>query len=123
VDFIDDKNLKATARREIFYILSELANIFDTSIGGPVDLDNIHGIPGGYFKAGWTDIAWLLYRSIFTLESLGKNAGSTGLPNASCAGKKKGMGNPAGLDCILQRPADMLLTDKVLERLWPPFSR
>jgi len=123
VDFIDDENFEPATRREIFYILSEFTNILDTGVGSTVDLENVHGITSGYLKAGRADIARFLSRSIFTLESLGEDACSTGLPDTPSTRKKKGMGNPAGFDCILQRSADMLLTDQVMECLWPPFSR
>jgi hypothetical protein len=123
VDFIDDEDFETAARREIFDIIPEFTDILDTGVGSSIDLENVCRITRCYLKTCRADIAWLLGWAIFTLERLGKNAGSTGLPDSASARKKKGMGNPAGLDSILQRPADMLLTDQITKCLWPPFSR
>jgi len=123
VDFVDDEDLESAARRKILDILPEFTDILDTGIGSTIDLENVRGITRCYLKAGRAGIAWLLSRPIFTLEGLGENSGRTGLPHTSSTREKKGMGNPAGLDSILQRPADMFLTDQITECLWPPFSR
>ena len=123
MDFIDDEDFVTTARREIFDTFPEFADVLDTGVGSPVDLENVHGITSCYLKAGRADIAGLMNRPFFTLESLGENAGGTGFPDTSGTGEKKGMGNPAGLNCILQSPTDMLLTDQIMECLWTPFSR
>jgi hypothetical protein len=123
VDFVDDEDFESATGGKIFDILPELPDILDTGVGRPVDLENVHRITSSYLKAGRAGIAWLRSRTMFALEGFGENAGSARLPDASSPRKKKGMGNTAGLDCILQRPADMLLTDKILKCLGTPFSR
>jgi len=70
VDFIDDEDFETTARREIFDTFPEFTDVLDTGVGSPVDLENVHGITSCYLKAGRTDIARLMNRPFFTLESL-----------------------------------------------------
>jgi hypothetical protein len=123
VNFIDDENFKSATGGKIFDILSEFTNILDTGVGSTVDLEYIHGISGRYLKTRRAGVARFRSRSFFALEGFGENTRSTGFTDPAGTSKQKGMGNPARLDCILQRPADMLLTDKITECLWSPFSR
>jgi hypothetical protein len=123
VHFINDEYLVTATGWKILDILPQFPNILYTGIGSAVDFKDVNGIARCYLFAGRTDIAGLGSRPLLTLKGLGENARSTRLTNTPGAGKQKRMGDPAGLDGILQCPAHMFLTDKVTERLRPPFSR
>jgi len=122
VNFVDDEDLEAAPRWKVFDVVTELPDVVDAGVGSAVDLEHIDGITCSYLATGGAGITWLGGRSIIAIQGLGKNAGRTGLADATGSGEKEGMGNPAAIDGILQGLTDVFLADQVTKRLGPPFS-
>jgi hypothetical protein len=59
---------------------------------------------------------------MFAVQRLGKDSRRAGLAHPATPGEEKGMGNPSGLNRVVEGLTDVLLTDQIPECLWSPFS-
>jgi len=57
------------------------------------------------------------------IERFGQNSGRSGFAHASGSGKNISVGYAAAFNRVLQRPCNVLLTDKFSKGLGPPLSR
>ena len=119
VHFVDDVDLVAGPGRAVDGVLPQLADLVDAVVRGPVDLDHVDvfarvdGDATAALEAGGR-------RGLLRLQAvqrLGEDSRHGGLADAAGAGEQIGVGDPAGLDRVLERPRDRLLPDDVVERL------
>src|SRR5579872_2147165 len=59
VGFVENVNLETIARGTVASSLAQLADFVDAAVGGGVDLDDVYGIAGTNFGAGFADATGL----------------------------------------------------------------
>ena len=104
---------------------NHLADIIHAGVARPVDLDDIHVLPGRDRQTGITFPARLRSRpiGILTIQRLGQNPGRAGLARPARPAEEIGMRNPPGFDGPLERRGDMILPNELIEIRGPIFSR
>ncbi|OPZ23275.1 MAG: hypothetical protein BWZ03_00573 [bacterium ADurb.BinA186] len=131
MNFIDDVNLELCFGRRELNIFPKLADLVDASIGCGIDLNHIYRFAGKNIAARFTLIAWLrikfaalLFRidNHLAIRNLGDQAGSCRLAGTPRAGEKICMSDLAVLNRLKQGIANMILSNKIAEFLWPVFS-
>src|SRR5262245_26505464 len=122
MDFVDDVDLVAAARRRVLDVLPDGPHVVDLAIRCRVDFDDVHERPGLGLHAHRARAARLGARPFRTQQRLGEQARGRRLADAPRPGEEVGVGNAAGDERVLQRPRDRVLADDRLERLRPPLS-
>src|SRR5207302_8546219 len=87
VGFIQDVDFETVARRAIAGGLAQLANLVDSAVGGRVNLDNIHRVPGANFGTGLASPTGLGHGLIggAAIQGHGQNSRHGRLSNATMA--------------------------------------
>jgi len=122
VDFVDDDDPVTAVGREVLDIVAQVADIVYAVVGGAVDFKNVGRGAFGYLDALWADVAGFVRNPPLAVERFSHDAGGTGLADTTGSGKQKGMGNPPGIDGVLQSAADMFLAGqfgKILGAIFP----
>jgi hypothetical protein len=127
VSFVEDENLEAASDGFDIGGGDDVANLIDTSIGGSVDLDDVHGSNGAfaYLTAGVADATGFGYWTVRGLAIQGhcKDAGDGRFAYAAVAAEDVAMCNSLLLESVLQGPGNVVLTDDIGEALRPVFAR
>src|SRR5713226_6285635 len=91
VRFVKYIDLILTCGGRHHYLLAQVTNTVDTTIGGGVNLDDIERVAGGDLTALLAFVARLAILRVATVDRLSTQAGSTGFSGASRHGKEVGM--------------------------------
>ena len=104
--------------------VAQFADFVDAAIGGSVDLDHIHRVPGANLGAGLANSARLGHWMVCGTAVQGhrQDAGDGGFADAAMPAEDVAVGNSLLLDGVLQGAGNVLLTDDFSEFLWPVFA-
>src|SRR5207249_12045158 len=97
--------------------LQQLAHLVHAAVGGPVDLEDIEGMPLGDLAAGVALAAGVRRRSSEAVERLGEDAGEGGLAYATDAGEDIAVGDPGFPQGVRERCDGRFLADDLVEGL------
>jgi hypothetical protein len=97
-----------------------LPDIVNPGVGSPVDLDDIPTRPPADLHAAGADPAGVGGRALFTVKGSGENPGGAGFTAAPGAGKKIGMGYPAGFYRAFQGRGHKILARQLIKSLRSP---
>jgi hypothetical protein len=129
MDFVDDVDLVAGARRRIAHAVIDLADVVDAGMGGGVHFQHVHvsafhDRPAVHAQIGHVD-GRPLHRTIrpFVVERTGENPRRGGFADAADAGQYPGLRNPARFERIRDGADHGLLADQVLETGGTVFAR
>ncbi len=122
VDFIDDVDPVPASEVGKIYIISNLSNIINAGVGGPVNFNDVDRVTLSNIHAIDTGIAGSAGRATLTIKGLGQNTGNRCFSDAPGSGKEKGMRDPFGGNGIHQSLHHMTLSDHVIERGGAVFS-
>ncbi len=123
VDFVDDVDLRPSARGRVAGILAQLAHLVDAAVRGPVDLQHVHAPAAGDLPAGVAFIAGNRGRALLAVQGLGQDAGGGGLSHSARPAEEIGVGHPPRGDGVSQGAGHVLLAHHVLEHLGAVLSR
>ena len=124
VDFVDDEDLAAVARRRVGHDLDEVARLIHLAVRGAVDLESIeraaleHLDARGALAAG--SRRWAIGR--VAVDGRREETRRGGLADAARPREEIRVRQPVGGDGVRQRPDDLLLADDVRERARPPLA-
>ncbi len=104
------------------YLLAQVTNTVDTTIGGGVNLDDIERVAGGDLTTLLAFVARLAILRVATVDRLSKQAGSTGFTCASRPGKEVGMYYAAASQGVFECANNRLLTYKIIKSLRAPLA-
>ena len=119
VDFVDDVDLAAGPAGANADVLTQLTDLVDAPVAGPVDLQHVDVAAGADALAHVAAVAGRGRGALFAIECLGQDPRCRGLADAPSAGEQIGMADPIRGDRARERSGDVLLTDQLIERLWP----
>src|SRR5262249_39575243 len=122
VDFVDDVDLVAVARRQVPGCLAQGADVVDAVVRGGVDLLQLDVCAGGQVGAGRTYAARLGRRPLLAVERAGKDACAGGFSATARAGEEERVRHPARLERVDQRPDHVLLPGQVGKPLRPVLA-
>ena len=121
VDFVDDVDLVARARRRIAHAVIDLADIVDAGVGRSVHLQHVH-VPAFHDRlAVHAEVRHVdgrpLHRAVglLVVQGAGEDAGGGGLADPADAGEDPGLRNSPGLERVRDGADHGLLADQVLE--------
>ena len=124
VDFVDDEDLVAIARRPHLQAVDDhLADVVDAGVRRGVDLEHVEVAAFGDLDAGVADAARLRRRPLLAVERAGQDAGGGRLADAAGAGEHERLRDAAGRDGVAEGLRDALLPDHLVEALRPPLAR
>ena len=123
VDFVNQINLVAAARRRIHRVVDQLAHVVDAGIAGGIDFEQIDEAARIDLDAGTALTAWLRSRALLAVQRLGKNARDRGLADPARAGKQQRVMQPSAVQRMGERAHDVLLPDQFGKAAWTPFAR
>ena len=123
VYFVDDIDLKATARRRIHGVFQQLPHFIDLGVSRRIHFEQIDETAAVDFRAGGTSTTGRRRHAGFTIERFGENARQRCLADAARAGKEIGVVQPLLIQRVRQRPHDVLLADQAGKCFRPPFAR
>ena len=124
VSFVENVDLETVAGGAIAGALAEFADFVDAAVGGGVDLDDVDGVAGANFGAGFADAAGLGDRPIFgaAVQGHGQNAGDRGFADAAMSAEDVAVGGASLFDGVLEGAGDVLLSDDLGEFLGTIFA-
>ncbi len=129
VDFVDDVDLVAGARRRIAHAVVDLAHIIDAGVGGGVHFQDVH-VPAFHDRlamhAKYRHVdGRALHRSVrqFVIQRAGENPRRGGLADPAHAGQDPGLRNPPGLERVGNGADHGVLADQILETGGAVFAR
>lgn len=119
VRLVDDVDLVPAGRGPEEGLLAQLTGVVDTTVRSGVDLDHIDGTRpvAREVLAGLALPAGRGRRTLLTVQTSGKNAGTGRLATATRPAEQVRMIDPVVPQRLLQRVGDMLLPDDLGERL------
>ena len=121
---VENINFEAVAGGAVAGGLAQFANFVDAAVGGGVDLDDVHGVSGANFGAGFADAArlghWVVFRA--AIQCGGQNARDRGLADAAVAAENVAVGGASLLDGVLEGAGDVFLSDDFGEFLRTVFA-
>ncbi len=91
MNLIDDVDLVSSLIRSVIDLLTEAANVFNTSVTGGINLDNVQSPTLGYCLAHGARVARFSFAVSKTIHCLSHNAPGAGLAGSSRAAKKVSM--------------------------------
>jgi hypothetical protein len=122
--FVDDVDFESGPSRPIDCVLAKLANLIDPVIGGSVDFNDID-IFADIHRDATLALTARLGRGLIhglAIQRLGQYARHSSFTDAAGARKKIRVGNSVGLNGVLERLGNRILSDNIIERLRPVFS-
>ncbi len=122
VHLIDDVDLVLADRRQIGYLVAQVADVIHTVVGRGVQLHNIEYGAVRNAAARRTHAAGVAVDWVLAVDRSGKNARAGGLARAARADENIRMRKPPGLYLIFQRLGNVLLTDDLIKGLRPPLA-
>ena len=120
--FVDDVDLELAARRSVPDRVPKFAHFVDAAVAGAVDFQYVERTALGDLLTVVALVARFGRRTFHTVQCLGEDARGGSLADAARADEEVGVGQPVLFDGVLQRGGDMLLSNHVVELLWPPFA-
>ncbi len=121
--FVDNIDSILPPERRELHILTNLADVVHAGVRGPVDLDHIHRRPLRNLLTICAGVAGSAGRPLLAIEGFGHDPGDRRFTDPARAGKEKRMGDPLRRDRIHQRLYDVRLSDHIVKRPGPVFSR
>ena len=129
VDFVDDVDLVARARRRIAHAVIDLAHVVDAGVRGGVHLQHVH-VPAFHDRLAMHAECRHrdgrpLHRAVgqFVVQRAGQDARGGGLADAADAGEDPGLRNAPGLERVRDGADHGLLADQIVEAGGPIFAR
>ncbi len=128
VDFVDDVDLEAVARGAERDPFLELSHLVDAVVRGAVDLLHVDVVAGGDLFARRAHLTRDRRRpgrfavGADAIEALGEEARARRLADAADPREEERVGDAVGRDGVGERPGDVLLAGKILERLRAVFA-
>ncbi len=129
VDFVDDVDLVARARRRIAHAVVDLAHIIDAGMGSGVhfqhvDVPAFHDRLAMHARHRHVD-GRSLHRSVrqFVVQRAGENPRRGGLADAAHAGQDPGLRNAPGLERVRYGADHGVLADQIVETGGAVFTR
>ena len=121
VGLVDDVDLVAVAHRCEERLLAQVARVVHTTVGGRVDLDDVHRprAAAGQLATAVALAARVRDRSLHTVEGAGEDAGRRRLAAAAWTGEEIGVVDPVGRERGPERLRHVVLPDDLLEGLGP----
>jgi hypothetical protein len=119
MDFINDVNLIPGAGRSKNDISPQLTYFFHSVVRSAIYLDDVYVLTEVYCDTTIAFAAGLYSGGIGgkAIKRFCQDACHSGFPDAAGAGKKVGVGDPAGLYGVFERLANNILANDVIERL------
>ena len=129
MDFVDDVDLVARARRRIAHAVVDLAHVVDAGVGSGVHFQHVH-VPAFHDRLAMhaehrhVD-GRALHRSVrqFVVQRAGENARGGGLADAAHAGQDPGLRNAPGFERVRNGADHGVLADQILETGGAVFAR
>ena len=122
VGFVDDENLVAVARRLVAHVFPQLAHIVDAAVGGRVDFNDVRRVALRNLEARGTLAARRRRRSFHAVQTACHDARNRGLAGSALAGEDVAVRDTLARDGVLERRADVFLTDQLVEALRPVLA-
>jgi DNA-binding YbaB/EbfC family protein len=123
VHFVDDEDFEAVSLGSVREAFLKPAHVIDAGVAGTVDLLNVDVAADGDLSASRALLARRCGGAFFAIERLGEDAGAGRFAYATNAGEQKGVCNAVSSNRVGQRGRYVTLTNEILERLWPVFTR
>jgi hypothetical protein len=122
VDFVDDVDFIAAVGWHVPDIVSEIADLIHTVVGGTVNFKDIHRLTRGDFQARTAGIAGRCAWALLAIHGFGQNSGNGGFAGSPGAGEQNGMGYPSGGYGMAEGLRDMILFDDIRKCLRSVFT-
>ena len=119
---VDDVYLIPAYRRQIGYLVPQVADIIHAVVGGCVHLDDIHDGAAVDALTDLTGTTGISAGMIQTVHRLGKDLGTGGFAGSPGTGKQIGMADAPRCDLVLQRRNNGFLAHHVGKTLRAPFA-
>ena len=123
VNFVDDEDFEAIALGPVGKAFLESSDVIDAGVAGAVDLLDVDVVAVGDLDAGRAFLARSGGGAFFAVEGFGEDPGAGRLAYAANAGEQERVGDSISSDRVGQSGGDMPLTNEILERLRPIFTR
>ncbi len=123
MDFVDDEDFETVALRSVGEAFLKPADIIDAGVASAVDFLHIDVVADGDLDARGALLARYCRGAFFAVERLGKNAGAGRFADAANAREQESVCDAVSSNRVSQRGRDVTLTNEILERLWPVFTR
>ena len=123
VNFVDDEDFEAIALGPVGKAFLKSADVVDAGVAGAVDLLDVDVVACGDLDARGAFLARRGGRTFFAVEGFGEDTGAGRLSDAADACEQEGVGDAISSDRVGQSGGDMPLTNEILERLRPIFTR
>ena len=119
VDFVDVIDFEPGAAGPESGVLAEFADLLDSVVARPVDLDDVDVLADGDRLADVAGEVGLLGGPVDAIQALGEDPGDRRLADPSGPAEEVGVGDPIEPDGVPERLDDVVLPDHVLEPLGP----
>ena len=119
---VDDVDLVLADRRQIGYLVAQVADVVNAVVRRGIHLDDVHDGAGVNALTNFTLAAGVRAGGVQTVDRLGKDLGAGGLAGAAHAGKEVGVAHAARRHLIAQCCDDAALCDDILKPLGSPFA-
>ena len=123
VDFVDDIDFEAPARRSILRGVEELAHLVHLGVGCRIHLEQVDEAAAVDFEAGAALSAGIGSNAGFAVQALGKDAGDRGLADAARAGEQVRVVQALFFQRVPKRLDHVLLAHQRGEIPWPVLAR
>ena len=123
VHLVDEVDLEWSARRRIRGIVAQFADIIDSVVARPVNLQDVQAAPFGNLLAGIAFATWCCRGTLRTIQRLGEEARRGGLADSTRTNKKISLRHASRGNGILQGARDVILAQHFLKSLRPVFPR
>ena len=117
VDFVNDVDLVPCSTGTHVGVGTQLANLVDAAIAGPVDLQHVDVFSGIDRPADVAVVVRVRRRAVGGIQRLGENPRRRSLADAASTGEQIGVADAIGVDRVDQRLGHLLLADQVAKRL------
>jgi DNA-binding YbaB/EbfC family protein len=123
VDFVDDEDFETVALRSVREAFLKPANVIDAGVARAVDLLHVDVVADGDLDARRARLARYCGGAFFAVERFGEDPGAGRFTYATNAGEQEGVGDSVSSDRVGKSGRYVTLTNEILERLWPVFTR
>ena len=119
---VDDVDLVLADRRQIGYLVAQVADVINAVVRRGVHLDDVHDGAGVNALTNFTLAAGVGAGGVQAVDRLGKDLGAGRLAGAAGAGEQIRMADAPGRNLVLQGRDDGRLANHVRKALGTPFS-